>query len=187
MRSGNIETVFLATVQWEDLLGGWPKHLATTICQMNDRILPSTGYSPRELLLGLVIEDHGQLLVDMLHQTHDNDVTVYIAFVDSAHADTFQSAVYMAAQQKARFDGKVVAVTFRDGDLVQVYNNKLDNTFEYNMKLLHCWSMLMHVPEKFNSSYTIETLEGLTLCCYLRSECIYAVPMMTSPVLKGQD
>ena len=79
----------MADVQWEDLLGDWPKHLATVICQMNDRVLLSTGYSPRELLLGLVIEDCCQLLVDMLPQTQDNDIMVHMAFIDLAHADAF--------------------------------------------------------------------------------------------------
>ena len=75
----------------------------------------------------------------MLPQTQDNDIAVHMAFVDLAHANAFQSAVYMAVQRKVRFDGKVVEVTFRDSNLVQVYNNKLDNTFESNVKLLHCW------------------------------------------------
>ena len=62
-----------------------------------------------------------------------------------------------------KFDAKVVEVTFREGDLIQIYNNKLDNTFESSAKLLCCWSVPMHVREKFNNSYTIETLEGLVL------------------------
>ena len=69
----------------------------------------------------------------------------------------------MAAQWKVRFDGKVVEVTFRDGDLVQVYNITLDNTFESNAKLLCHLSMSMRIHEKFKNSYTIEILEGLTL------------------------
>jgi len=86
-----------------------------------------------------------------------------MAFVDSMHADAFQMAVEHVARRKARFDKKITEVTFKKGDLVQIYNNKLDNTFKSMAKLLRQWSTPMHIHERFNNSYTIETLEGLML------------------------
>ena len=157
------EDTSMEDIQWEDLPGDWPKHLTTAVCQMNDRVLPSMGYSPRELLLRLVIEDHRQTPVKVLPQTQEEDVIVHMAFADSMHADAFQNAVQHAAQRKMKFDAKVVEVTFWEGDLIQNYNNKLYNTFESSAKLLRRWSAPMRVCEKFNNSYTIETLEGLVL------------------------
>ena len=101
-------------VQWEDLPGDWPKHLTMAVCQMNDRVLPLTGYSPRELLLGFVIEDHRQPLVEVLPKAQDKDIVVHMVFVDLIHAHAFQSTVQHVAQCKMKFDGKVVEVTFRE-------------------------------------------------------------------------
>ena len=87
------EDTSMEDIQWEDLLGDWPKHLTMAICQMNDRVLPSMGYSPRELLLSLVIEDRRQMPVKVLPHTWEEDVAVHMAFVDLMHADVFQNAV----------------------------------------------------------------------------------------------
>ncbi|KIJ29171.1 hypothetical protein M422DRAFT_269437 [Sphaerobolus stellatus SS14] len=86
-----------------------------------------------------------------------------MAFVDTMHMDVFRGSVTHAAKRKAKFDAKMTEVIFKKGDLIQLYSNKMDGNHETRNKLLRCWSTPMRIRERFNTSYTVETLEGLVL------------------------
>ena len=46
--------------------------------------------------------------------------------------------------------------------------------------------MKQRLLEETGIPYVLSNLKSRWECYYLRSECIYAVPTMTSPVLKGR-
>ncbi|KAF8589572.1 hypothetical protein K439DRAFT_1304566, partial [Ramaria rubella] len=73
------------------------------------------------------------------------DIAVHMAFVDSMHADTFHGSVTHAVACKACFDKCMAEIIFKPQDLLQVYNSKLDGTFETENKLLRHWSSPMHI------------------------------------------
>ncbi|KDQ19204.1 hypothetical protein BOTBODRAFT_91047, partial [Botryobasidium botryosum FD-172 SS1] len=49
----NLEESAYVDVDLESLPDKWPDYLDEAIWQMNDRILPATGYTPREILFGI--------------------------------------------------------------------------------------------------------------------------------------
>ena len=65
--------------------------------------------------------------------------------------------------RKRRFDDKVCPVTFKTGDQVQVYDSKLDTTFDTKAKLLLRWSPPRRITQKHLNSYTLSTLNGREL------------------------
>ena len=46
----------VADEDWEKLLKTWPDHLDDAVCTLNSRLLPPLKYTPKELLLGLVLD-----------------------------------------------------------------------------------------------------------------------------------
>ena len=42
-------------VKPENITRAWPDHFDTAICQLNERIIPSLQFSPKELLLSFVV------------------------------------------------------------------------------------------------------------------------------------
>ncbi|KAF8584366.1 hypothetical protein K439DRAFT_1346280 [Ramaria rubella] len=143
---------------------------------MNNHILETTGYSPRELLLGIVIEEQRLEGPEVVTPSSAGDIAVHMVFVDSMHADAFHGSVTHATAHKARFNKRVAEIIFKPQDLIQVYHSKLDGTFETENKLLCRWSLPMRIRERFTNSYSMETLEGLALqglihthrlCCFI--------------------
>ncbi|QRW05888.1 Retrovirus-related Pol polyprotein from transposon opus [Ceratobasidium sp. AG-Ba] len=54
----------------------WPKHLAQATAQLNDRLLPSLGYSPRELMTGIIRADRKAELASAVWDPCRGDVHV---------------------------------------------------------------------------------------------------------------
>ncbi|KAG9121435.1 hypothetical protein FRC07_002610 [Ceratobasidium sp. 392] len=52
----------------------WPKHLAQATAQLNDRLLPSLGYSPRELMTGVIRADCKAELASAIWNPRRGDV-----------------------------------------------------------------------------------------------------------------
>ena len=52
------------------------------------------------------------------------------------HSQAYTDALNKAANRKRQFNDKVCPVTFKTGDQVQVYDLKLDTTFDTKVKLL---------------------------------------------------
>jgi hypothetical protein len=48
----------------KDLPSNWPEYLNIAIKHLNDQILPSLKYSPNELLLGLIVKQTPQKILD---------------------------------------------------------------------------------------------------------------------------
>ena len=113
----------------------WPDHLEEAIRAMNNRILPAVGLTPWELLWGRREMAQGRKDEETLARM-ETDIEHHLILVDLLHSQGYTDTLTETANRKRRFDGKVCPVTFATGDLVQVYDLKLDMTFESRAKLL---------------------------------------------------
>jgi transposase InsO family protein len=151
----------------ENLPRNWPDHFDETIKILNSRLLPALKFTPKELLLGLVINtkpDHVNVSAAEEPVT-ESDVTLQMAYVAQQRFDGYAEAVAHALRRKSTFDKRVLAgnpgeVTFSKGQLVQIYRSDLDYTFKTERKLLPKWSTPQRVSAKHLNSYILETLNG---------------------------
>ena len=151
-----------------DIPVNWPDHLEAAVRCINNRILPNLKYSPNELLLGLVVNTKPTPLSEILAEPTAEEVETQMAYVDHQRFDGYAQIVNHAQRRKAAFDKQVMShppreVTFRAGDLVQVYRSDLDFTFKTDRKLLPKFSAPRRVVSRNLNSYQLETLEGLPI------------------------
>jgi hypothetical protein len=149
----------------EDILKNWPNHLEEAIRIINLRLLPALNYSPKELLLGLVINTPPSETAATLEPITVDDATTQMAYVAQQRLDGYAEMVAHAIKRKAVFDKRVLAhqpgeVTFSKGQLVQIYRSDLDYTFKTDRKLLPKWSPPQRVVKRDLNSYTLEKLDG---------------------------
>ena len=152
-------------MNWENIPGSWPKYFDEAIRIMNWRFLPSLKFSPKELLLGLVVHMKPTNVNQSVLPVTNQDVAAQMAYVAQQRLDGYAEAVAHAVKRKSTFDKKVLAqksgeVTFSKGQLVQVYHSDLDETFKTECKILPKWSPLYRVTARELNSYTLETLIG---------------------------
>jgi len=130
------------TMDWENIPASWPKYFDEAIRIMNWRLLPALKFSPKELLLGLVVNttptnvDHSMLPIT------EQDISTQIAYMTQQRLDGYAEAVAHAVKRKSAFDRKVLArkpgeVIFSKGQLVQVYHSDLDDTFNIRKKKMY--------------------------------------------------
>jgi hypothetical protein len=150
----------------EDIPRSWPTHLDEALRIVNRRILPALEFSPKELLLGMVVNtDATPVSISAVEEVRKEDVTNQMAYVAQQRLDGYAAVVKHAVKRKAVFDKRVLArkpgeVVFRPGQLVQVYRNDLDMTFKTERKLLPKWSEPRRVTRREVNSYRLATLEG---------------------------
>jgi transposase InsO family protein len=140
----------------------WPDNLDEAVRHMNDRIIPATGLTPRELLWGRR-ETATKPTHTVETERTDTDAEQHDALSDSLRCQAYADILTEAAKRKSKFDDKVHPVEFQHGDLVQIYDSKLDMTFETRAKLLPRWSPPRIVTKKILNSYTLSDLEGTEL------------------------
>lgn len=142
----------------------WPDYIDEAVRQMNDRVLPAIGFTPREILLGLPFETKPESPeTGPLRQPNEDDVLMHLAFADGMRAEAHAAALREAESRKKQFDKKVKPVTFTKGDLVQVYDSKQDTSMAAINKIILKWSPPRRVTSKLLNSYTLETLAGAPL------------------------
>lgn len=140
--------------------GSWPKHLAEAVAQLNDRVLPSLSYSPRELLTGqLSAERRAELSLNSRDPT-SQEVEVNLALTYSIRQDAYALALEHANKRKRVFDKKVREIVYKPGDLVQRYDARWDETHSAERKLVPRWSGPLRVVSKDANSYALEDLHG---------------------------
>ena len=149
----------------EDLPKHWPDHFEETIQILNGRLLPALKFSPKELMLGLVINTKPTGLDKSTLPTSDADTTLQMAYVAQQRLDGYAEAVAHAIKRKTAFDKRVQAqrpgeVIFSKNQLVQIYRSDLDYTFKTERKLLPKWSTPHRVVSRHLNSYVLETLNG---------------------------
>lgn len=143
----------------------WPKHFNEAVRLLNWQMLPSLHFRPKELLLGLVVNMLRMTLVDSTSILKADDDDLHMTYAVQQQLDGYAAAVHHALKRKATFDRCVLAekggeVTFKPGQLVQVYHSNLDYTFKMEQKLLPKWSHPWWIVACNGNSYMIETLEG---------------------------
>jgi hypothetical protein len=119
----------------------WPDHLEAAVRCINNHVLPNLKYSPNELLLGLIVNTKPTPLTTTSAPPTTEEIEMQMAYVDQHRFDGYSQIVEHAQRRKATFDNQILAhppreVTFRAGDLVQVYRSDLDFTFATERKLL---------------------------------------------------
>ena len=143
----------------------WPDHFEEAIRILNWRLLPALKFSPKELMLGLVVNTKPADLNNTITPISEEDTALQMAYVAQQRLDGYAEAVAHALKRKSTFDKKVLAqkpgeVVFSTGQLVQIYRSDLDYTFKTERKLLPKWSPPQRVVSRLTNSYVLETLQG---------------------------
>ena len=149
----------------DDIPKHWPDHFKETLRILNYRLLPALKFSPKELMLGLVVNTKPAELNNAILPITEDDTSLQMAYVAQQRLDGYAEAVNHALKRKTAFDKKVLAqnpgeVIFSKGHLVQIYRSDLDYTFKMERKLLPKWSTPQRVISQNLNSYTLETLNG---------------------------
>jgi hypothetical protein len=68
-------------ISWDTLPNSWPKHLDEAVIVLNYRILPALKFSPKELLLGQVINTPHTDLTNSTSFIRHSDINAHMAYV----------------------------------------------------------------------------------------------------------
>jgi transposase InsO family protein len=155
-------------VRAEDISRAWPDHFDEAVRHLNERIIPAFQFSPKELLLGLVVNTTRTPVSNANETPSITDVEVHMAYVDQQRLDGADQAVAHGNRRKRAFDRRVLKstageVVFAPGQLVQVYANALEMTLASSRKLQPRWSAPRRITSRVGNSYTISTLEGFPI------------------------
>jgi hypothetical protein len=149
----------------DDIPKLWPDYFEDAIRILNARLLPALKFSPKELMLGLVVNTKPTDPISSSLPVTEDDTTLQMAYVAQQRLDGYAEAVAHALKRKTTFDRKVLAqkpgeVVFSNSQLVQIYRNDLDYTFKTERKLLPKWSIPHRITSRQLNSYTLETTSG---------------------------
>ena len=152
----------------KDIPKNWPDHLDTAVKYLSDRILPSSRFSPNELLFNTIVNSRDEPNPDNISEPTDHDIAVHLAYAEQQRLDGYATTIDHVAKRKGLFDRKVLdraprVVTFKTGDLVQVYRSDMIHTVSTVKKLAPMWSVPRRVVSRELNSYVLETLDGTRL------------------------
>ena len=155
-------------MNWADLPKAWPDHFDEAIQILNWRILPALKFSPKELLLSLVVNTTPTPLEVSSSMPIPQDFDTHIAYSAQQRLDGYAEAVKHAMDRKTRFDRRVAnskegEVIFEKGHLVQVYRSDLAKSIGTERKLTPMWSEPRRISERMLNSYKLESLDGQPL------------------------
>ena len=120
---------------WENLPQAWPDHLNATVAALNRCILPALKFTPKELLLRMMINSPRTMAeVAGREVPTEMEAVVYMAYMAQQHIDGYEAIVKHTISWKNAFDRCVRKssgeVVFHVGQLVQVYCSDLDYIFK---------------------------------------------------------
>ena len=155
-------------MDWVNLPKSWPDHFDEAIQTLNWRILPALKFSPKELLLSLIVNTTPTPLEISSSTPSHQDFNTHMAYAAQQRLDGYSEAIRHAMDRKARFDRRVLdskegEVVFEKGQLVQIYRNDLAKSISSERKLMPMWSEPHRVVERMLNSYSLETLDGQQL------------------------
>ena len=153
---------------WDKLPATWPDNFNKAIHILNWRILPALKFCPKEILLGLVVNTSKTPVEVSSSFLPPSDIDNHMTYTAQQRLDGYAEAVQHAVRRKAAFDRRVIkskagVVEFKEGQLVQVYRNKIALKLGTERKLTPLWSPPRRVIERLLNSYRLETLEGVPL------------------------
>ncbi|VDC07025.1 unnamed protein product [Peniophora sp. CBMAI 1063] len=153
---------------WDELPTKWPDYLDEAVNILNNRILPRIGFTPRELLLGLVVNAKSSPNSSEASVAPSADeIAMHQAYAEQQRFDASDAVLRNALRRKAEFDRRVErdggARSFHRGQLVQYRRNDLEFTLSADRKLLAFWSEPYRVRECAPNSYTLEDRAGTVL------------------------
>jgi transposase InsO family protein len=153
------------TTSRENVPRSWPDHFDEAIRILNWRILPALKFTPKELLLGTVVNTTRTPTKLSTSILEPEDIDIHMAYAEQQRLDGHAESVHHALQRKEAFDRKILEtqgepVEFKKGELVQVYRNDLIHTVSNDRKLTPMWSEPRRVKDRKLNSYTIEDLNG---------------------------
>ena len=113
-------------MNWTDLPKTWPDHFEEAIQILNWWILPALKFSPKELLLSLVVNTTPTSLEVSSSMPVPQDFEIHMAYTAQQRLDGYAEAVQHAMDRKTRFDRRILdskegEVTFKKGTLVQTH------------------------------------------------------------------
>ena len=152
-------------MDWDKLPKTWPLHVDDTVLALNTGILPALKFTPKELLLGLVVNTPRTPLSISSAEPSPTEVETQMAYVAQQRLDGYEAIVHHAVSRKGVFDRRMLAkkpgqVIFKRGQLVQIYRSDIDYTFKTERKLLPKWSQPRRVTKHLRNSYKPENLDG---------------------------
>ena len=153
------------TMNWANLPKTWPDLFDEAIQILNWRILPALKFSPKELLLSLIVNTTPTPLEASSSMPALQDFDMHMAYAAQQRLDGYSEAVRHAMNRKTRFDRRVLdsregEVIFEVGQLIQIYRNDIAKSIGSERKLLPMWSEPHRIRERLLNSYKVETLEG---------------------------
>jgi len=164
---------------WDKLPTMWLDHFDKAIHILNWRILPALKFSPKEILLGLVVNTSKTPLEISSSFLLPADIDKHMTYAVQQQLDGYAEAVHHAVQRKTMFNRRVKAskagaIEFKTGQLVQVYQNKIALTLSTERKLTPMWSTPHRVTEHLLNSYRLEMLEGVPLDGLFHARCLWS-------------
>jgi hypothetical protein len=146
----------------ESIPHSWPLHFNEAVQQLNDCIRPNILRSPQELLFGLAITPEHRAPTE-IPETTPESVSENLALSDMLHMNAHLLQLEDAERQKTAWDERTPAVNFEIGDLVQIFDSKLEGSYKSVNKLIPRWSKPHIITGKSLNSYTLSTLLGTAI------------------------
>ena len=152
-------------MDWDALPKMWPLHIDNAVLALNTRILPALKFTPKELLLSLVVNTPPTPLSISSAELLPTEVETQMAYIAQQRLDGYEAIVRHTVSRKGAFDRQMLAkkpgqVIFKHGQLVQIYRSDLDYTFKTERKLLPRWSQPWRIAKQLCNSYKLENLDG---------------------------
>jgi hypothetical protein len=97
-------------------------------------------------------------------ESNTQDTAIHMAYVEQQHIDRYKAAVKHAIAQKCAFNKCMwknsSEITFKEGQLIQVYHSNLDYTFKMECKVTPKWSQPYRVMKRIWNAYRLAQLNG---------------------------
>lgn len=177
---------------WDKLPATWPDHFDKAVHILNWHILPTLKFSPKEILLGLVVNTTKMPMEVSSLFLPPSDIDMHMTYTVQQRLTGYAEAVHHARRWKSAFNRKVIkskvgVVEFKRGQLVQVYNNKLAQMLSTECKLTPLWSPPRCVAEHLLNSYRLETLDGTPLDRLFNVWCLRSFALREGTELAAQQ
>ena len=91
-------------MDWDTLLKTWPSHIDNTVLALNTRILPALKFTPKELLLGLVVNTLPTPLSVSGSELTPRECETQMAYVAQQRLDGYEAIVRHVVSRKGAFD-----------------------------------------------------------------------------------